>query len=258
MCVPAAAATSGSSRPCRSWEDTDIVQYGMRLRDPDDLSLVLARHPLLGAMAWIDGARLACVEEAWVQNRGISRSRRGECCRHGNGRPQRMTLDRPPDSGAPESPPRGRVTAPDAAPMDPAIFIAILQTNWENVRSIKSERISFLNTFSLIAAGTQSLLFGIRGSPIFRLAVNLLMGVFAVMGLVISLRLKAELEECLEKIHAMVAKVHAEEFMALERSEGDLARYPKFRWMFPLFYCVAIVFFAALAVQGLTFTTTEP
>ena len=172
-----------------------------------------------------------------------------------------MTPDRPPDTGAPESPAspsRGGVTAPDAALMNPTIFVAILQNNWENVRSIKSERIWFLNTFSLIAAGTQSVLFGIHGAAVFQLGVNLMMGAFALMGLVISLRLKAELEECLEKIRAMVVKVHAEEFMALENSEGDLARYPEFRWMFPLFYCVAIVYFAALALQGLTATAPPP
>jgi len=140
--------------------------------------------------------------------------------------------------------------------MDPTLFIAILQGNWENVRSIKSQRISFLNTFSLITAGTQSVLFTMHGEAIFQLAVNLLMGAFAAMGLVISLRLKAELEECLEKIHMMAVEVHAEEFMALERSEGELARYPQFRWMFPLFYALAIAFFAALVVRDLVTVAT--
>ena len=77
------------------------------------------------------------------------------------------------------------------------------------------------------------------------------MCVFSLIGLLTSLRLKAELEECLGKLQAMVAQEHVEEFMALGRSEGALAHYPKFRWIFPAFYSMATVGFVALFVYRL-------
>ena len=150
-----------------------------------------------------------------------------------------------------------RVTAaPDAASINPTIFAAILQQNSENLRSIKSQRIWFLQTFAVIATGTQSLLLGIRAEPVLQVGLNLSMTAVAAMGLLISLRLKAELEECLEKVRALVAQAQVEEFMALERSQGDLSRYPKFRWMFPSFYAVAITFFGVQSVHNLTVAMT--
>jgi hypothetical protein len=79
-------------------------------------------------------------------------------------------------------------------------------------------------------------------------AAVLSMCAFAVMGLVISLRLKAELEECLEKVHALLVRAQVEGFMALERSEGDLSRYPQFRWMIPVFYTLALALIAIVLV----------
>jgi hypothetical protein len=46
--------------------------------------------------------------------------------------------------------------------------------------------------------------------------------------------------------------------MALERSQGDLSRYPQFRWMFPLFYALAIAIFAAQSVHNLIAAMTAP
>lgn len=66
------------------------------------------------------------------------------------------------------------------------------------------------------------------------------------MGLLTSLRLKAELDECLAKLRTMAEQAEAVQFVALGDSEGDLARYPKFRWVFPIFYAIAIFAFVAL------------
>lgn len=145
--------------------------------------------------------------------------------------------------------PRSEEAASNDVFLNPTVFVAMLQQNWENVRHIKGERISFLNTFALIGAGTQSLLLSIRGKPPFEFILNLSMCALAVMGMLISLRLKAELEECLEKIEAIVTQARVERYMALERSEGALSHYPKFRWMFPVFYALAIVLFTGLSVQ---------
>ena len=68
---------------------------------------------------------------------------------------------------------------------------------------------------------------------------------------ILGLRLKAELEEGLEKIRVMVARAQVDEFMALGRLDGRRSRYPPFRWMFPVLYCLSTVLFFALFVYRL-------
>jgi hypothetical protein len=132
---------------------------------------------------------------------------------------------------------------------NPEVFAAIFQQNWENVRHIKSERMWFLNTHAITSAGTLSLLQTIHGE--FELSLLLCMCVLSAIGVLISLRLKAELEECLEKIQAMVARAQVDDFMALGRLEGRWSRYPSFRWVFPALYALSMVLFFALFVYRL-------
>jgi Na+/melibiose symporter-like transporter len=135
-------------------------------------------------------------------------------------------------------------------PGSPA-FTTIFQQNWENVRSIKSERIWFMNTYSVISAGTLFLLQNIHGEAVVQLELIFAMCALSVMGLLISLRLKAELEECLQRLEAMVVQARVQEFVALGGSEGALSHYPQFRWMFPVFYSFAVMLFVALFVSRL-------
>ena len=137
------------------------------------------------------------------------------------------------------------------AAIDPDIWNAVFQENWANVRHIKSERIWFTNIFSIITAGALSLLQSTRGEAVVEFSLIGFMCLFSLMGLLTSLRLKAELEECLEKLQAMVVEAHVEKFVALERSEGALARYPQFRWIFPAFYIISLIGFVALLVYRL-------
>ena len=102
---------------------------------------------------------------------------------------------------------------------NPEVFAAIFQQNWENVRHIKSERMWFLNTHAITSAGTLSLLQTIHGEYVLQLSLLLCMCVLSAIGLLTSLRLKAELEECLEKIQAMVARAQVDDFMALGRHQ---------------------------------------
>ncbi|HXJ32824.1 MAG TPA: hypothetical protein VMS22_02205 [Candidatus Eisenbacteria bacterium] len=170
-------------------------------------------------------------------------------------------MDRGSDVARPASPgstERHATAGADADVLSPAIFAALLQQNWENVRSIKNQRISFLNSFALIGAGTQTLALSIRGELVLEIGLNLFMCALAVMGLLISLRLKAELEECLDKLHTLVVQAHVEHLMALELPEGELSRYPKFRWMFPVFYALAILLFVGLLAQRVTGLVSGP
>ena len=139
----------------------------------------------------------------------------------------------------------------DRMATDSALFTTIFAQNWENVRGIKSERIWFMNTYSVISAGSLSLLHGIRGERVIELTLIFALCLFSLMGLISSLRLKAELEECLERIRTMVARAQLDEFVALGRPEGDLLRYPAFRWVFPIFYSFGTALFVGLLVYRL-------
>ncbi len=86
---------------------------------------------------------------------------------------------------------------------------------------------------------------------LFVLQLSLLPCVLSAIGVLISLRLKAELEKCPEKLDAMVAEAHVGRFMALGRLEGRWSRYPAFRWVFPVLYALSMVLFFALFVYRL-------
>jgi hypothetical protein len=131
------------------------------------------------------------------------------------------------------------------------IFATVFRENWENARHIKSERISFLNTFSLISAGVLTLLQNVRGSALLEIALLVFMSLFSLIGLLTSFRLKGELEDCLAKIQAMTAQANLNELVAREQLEGTSARYPKFRWIFPIFYSMTTAGFLGLIVYRL-------
>lgn len=129
--------------------------------------------------------------------------------------------------------------------LDSKMFAAVFSENWQNARHIKTERISFLTTFSFITAGVLTFLQTVRGSAVLQVALLVFMCLFSLFGLLTSLRLKGELEECLAKIEAMTDQANVSHFAALEL-EGQLSRYPKFRWIFPAFYFMSTTGFAAL------------
>ncbi|MGE5214402.1 MAG: hypothetical protein ACM3NN_12005 [Nitrospirota bacterium] len=129
--------------------------------------------------------------------------------------------------------------------LDSKMFAAVFSENWQNARHIKTERISFLTTYSLITAGVLTFLQTVRSSAVLQVALLVFMCLFSMFGLLTSLRLKSELEECLAKIEAMTTQANLSEFAALELA-GQLSRYPKFRWIFPAFYFMSTAGFAAL------------
>ena len=112
------------------------------------------------------------------------------------------------------------------------MFAPVFSENWDNARYIKSERISFMNAYSVICAGVLALLQSVQASELIRIALLFFMTLFSLVGLLTSLRLKSELEECLAKIEAMTAQAKASQFVALGQLEGKPSRYPRFRWIF--------------------------
>jgi len=106
-----------------------------------------------------------------------------------------------------------------------ALFAAVFSENWENARHIKTERISFMNAYSLISAGVLTLLHNIQASDMIRITLLLFMTMFSAFGFLTSLRLKGELEECLAKIRAMSAQANVSELVALGQLAGRSSHY---------------------------------
>ena len=129
---------------------------------------------------------------------------------------------------------------------NPTVFAAVFNQNWENVRHVKNERISFMNAYSLISAGVLALLQNMHTSDLIRTALLVFMTLFSGFGFLTSLRLKAELEECLDKISAMSSAANADLFVALGRLKGKPWHYPKFRWLFPVFFAMTTIGFITL------------
>ncbi|KAB2673362.1 MAG: hypothetical protein DVB31_03920 [Verrucomicrobia bacterium] len=138
------------------------------------------------------------------------------------------------------------MATPTFTPSEKRVVLAMFAQHWENARHIKNERLSFTNIYCLVAAGTLSLLHSVRGETLLEFAVLTFMVAFSVIGLLTSLRLKFELEHCLRQIDAIVTATTLQAFMPAIDLTGAPLRYPKFRWLFPWFYTIAIAGFAGI------------
>ena len=135
-----------------------------------------------------------------------------------------------------------------ATPSEKRALLMVFQQHWENARHIKNERLSFTNIYAIVSAGILSLLHSIRGEFVLEISMLIFLVCFSVIGLLTSLRLKAELENCLHSIEQTVARLGMEQFMPVVDARGALTRYPKFRWLFPVFYALASAGFISLLV----------
>ncbi len=138
---------------------------------------------------------------------------------------------------------------PKVNELDRGMLEAIFKQNWENVRHIKNERLMFINIYAIISAGVLTLLNSVNSKPDLQLLLILFLCFLSVIGLLSSLRLKAELEECLANIERILMNVALENYMAMGASSSGRMRYPKFRWIFPIFYSVTTLIFLALLLQ---------
>lgn len=141
---------------------------------------------------------------------------------------------------------------PPATPSEKRALLTVFQQHWENARHIKNERLSFTNIYAIISAGILSLLHSIRGEFVLEICILVFLCCFSVIGLLTSLRLKAELENCLHSIEQTVARLGMEQFMPVVDAQGALTRYPKFRWLFPVFYAIASTGFIGLLAYRLS------
>jgi hypothetical protein len=140
------------------------------------------------------------------------------------------------------------MTSRQLSPSERRALLIIFQQHWENARHIKNERLSFTNIYAIVSAGILSLLHTVNGEFVFQVSILAFLCSFSLIGLLTTLRLKAELEECLHNIEVIVGEMGLEQFMPVVDSKGTLTRYPKFRWLFPVFYSIASAGFIALLV----------
>ncbi len=131
------------------------------------------------------------------------------------------------------------------------VFIQVFRQNWENVRLIKNERLSFTNIYAIVAAGVLSLIHSVRGEFVLEISLLGFLCIFSAIGLLTTLRLKAELEQCLQNIEHMVNDAGMQLYMPALDARGALTRLPKFRWLFPLFYVIATCGFVFLLIYRL-------
>lgn len=139
-----------------------------------------------------------------------------------------------------------------ATPSEKRALLTVFQQHWENARHIKNERLSFTNIYAIVSAGILSLLHSIRGDFVLELSLLAFLCSFSIIGLLTSLRLKAELENCLHCIEQTVVRLGMEQFMPAVDAQGALTRYPKFRWLFPIFYTIVTLGFVGLLVYRWT------
>lgn len=136
-------------------------------------------------------------------------------------------------------------------PLDRPMLQEVFRQNWENVRHIKNERLMFTNIYAVVTAGALAFTNAFKEQSHAELFMLLFLLVFSVIGLLTSLRLKVELEECLANIERILVTVKQADFMSMGADNQSHLRYPKFRWVFPIFYALTTaVILAVLLHRG--------
>jgi hypothetical protein len=135
---------------------------------------------------------------------------------------------------------------PNADDKPLAHFVAVFQQNWENARFIKSERLASANIYAIVVAGALSLMTAGRSLPMVELALLGFLWILSLVALLTSLRLKAELEDCLQRIQSLSRIADVEAYVSLGEIKQGIAGHVKFRWMFPILYSVTSIGFLIL------------
>lgn len=129
-------------------------------------------------------------------------------------------------------------------------FIAMYEQNWENVRHVKNERLWFTNIYAIVVAAVLSFLHGSSSAAgILSISLETFIFLLSAIGLLISFRLKSELEHYLNRIDSMVHEIGLEAYSTHDETDGWGIQPLKFRWIFTLFYMITTAGSLALLVQ---------
>jgi len=145
--------------------------------------------------------------------------------------------------------------APGPIAVDPELAKTLLVQAWENVRHIRSERISFTNVYTAVVAGGLALLQQDSGAaasetPIMTIGLVVLV-LFSLVSLLSSIRLVAELRNSFASLQRVIDEHCISHLVGpLEPRCGVAARLPV-RWVFPIYFGLTTIALLALLVLRL-------
>lgn len=130
----------------------------------------------------------------------------------------------------------------------------LIEQNWLQARHVEDERLWFTNIYFIVVSGILSYLGSSKTSlidPVFR-CLLLFFLLFAFLGLIVTLKLSAELGNHINKIEKILNEkaIDLKDYMGLPINVG-LWKYFKVRHAFLLFYIFTIVLWCILLALSL-------
>jgi hypothetical protein len=134
---------------------------------------------------------------------------------------------------------RGPHTAHSAS--DDTLLKEIYSQNWENARHLRNVRVLGANVFAIVVASCLATLQFVRDDPIGQITLLGFLVVVSVIQLMMSIELKRELDECLDRIDLMIGDSETRRYVALLAVPAGRSSLMRLRWLYPAFYLVTAV-----------------
>ncbi len=127
------------------------------------------------------------------------------------------------------------------------ILLKVLEQNYEHSRHVENERLWFTNIYAIIVGAILTLIS--KNSLIFVYSL-IFCFILSILGFLMSLRLKADFEDFLNKIIMVAKELKVEDYVGIGAQKGITVNF-KLRYIFPFFYLVMSVFFLILIIYFL-------
>lgn len=124
----------------------------------------------------------------------------------------------------------------------------IVEQNWNHIRHLETTRLWTTNTYAFILAGV--LAFASGSDKVLRVFLLFTLLIIGVLGFLMNLRIKGDVEDYLDKIRAAVGRVGLEPYMGLGLEHGWIRKIA-IPWMFLSFYLAMTVLFLLLLLHEL-------
>ena len=127
----------------------------------------------------------------------------------------------------------------------------LYRENWAHVRHVENERMGFTSIYFLIVAGVLAFWSNKGFEGFFSIILLLLLILISTIGMLLSYRLKADMEAHGEKLRQIAENYHLSEYHTFGAEKGPTTRF-KLRKLFPLMYLVMTIAFSLLFFYELT------
>jgi len=117
----------------------------------------------------------------------------------------------------------------------------IYAQNWENARHLRNGRVLGANVFAIVVAACLATLQFVRDDPIGQITLLGFLVVVSVIQLMMSIELKRELDECLDRIDLMIGDGDTRRYVALLAVPAGRASLMRLCCLYPAFYLVTAV-----------------